>query len=82
MSSFARYGLPLFSSFWLGLPDGIGTQRIDDLGVALQNARKPEVPKVAVTLFKPVETREQTANKTSDRPGLTRLTPDVEGTLS
>mmetsp|Transcript_21646 Transcript_21646/g.57469 ORF Transcript_21646/g.57469 Transcript_21646/m.57469 type:complete len:1162 (-) Transcript_21646:201-3686(-) len=71
MSDFARYGLPFFTSLWLGLPfeSGDTSHRSFDLALALRCARRPDVPKVGITLFKP-------ASVIADMSHVDQLLPD------
>lgn len=71
MSDFARYGLPFFTSLWLGLPfeSGETSHRSIDLALALRCARRPDVPKVGITLFKP-------ASVIADMSHVDQLLPD------
>mmetsp|Transcript_68179 Transcript_68179/g.107331 ORF Transcript_68179/g.107331 Transcript_68179/m.107331 type:complete len:773 (-) Transcript_68179:403-2721(-) len=71
-----RYGAPLFTTLWLALPlDGDGYEAQNyDLGEAVAKIRNPNLPKVCITLFKPIR-REDWHGLAVDPQ------PDVHGAL-
>lgn len=71
-----RYGAPLFTTLWLALPldgDSFEAQNYE-LGEAIAKIRNPNLPKVCITLFKPVR-REDWHGLAVDPQ------PDVHGAL-
>jgi len=58
-SMLAKYGAPLYTSLWLGVPGVEQTRHLaanSALQKAVYDSRDPEVPKICITMFKPART--------------------------
>jgi len=58
LTKLIRYGAPLFTTLWLGLPLEGGTGYQYELSEALHRGQMPDVPKVAVTVFRPARNQD------------------------
>merc|ERR1719195_1419413 len=78
-NTLAKYGAPLYTSLWLGVPDKEHTKHLPASSVlqkAVYDSRDPEVPKICITLFKPAKTPPDPSGS------LCGLQPDARSLLS
>lgn len=75
LTKLIRYGLPLCTTLWLGLPLEGGSGMKYDISEALARGNNPDIPKVVVTIFRP--------SRNQDFHGLAvDPQPDVHGALT
>lgn len=76
LSKLIRYGAPLCTTLWLGLPLDGTTIRDYDFGQALARGNNADIPKVVVTIFRPSKNQDLSRGDAADPQ------PDVHGALN